>query len=82
MLRATLTDMEAHGAPAAAVESQQKSIATSEQQAAEMAYNRGAMLVNAGDVAAAQPHIERASQHPTLHTKALDLLERLRARQR
>jgi hypothetical protein len=30
----------------------------------------------------AQPHIERASQHPTLHAKALDLLERLRARQR
>lgn len=78
MQRATLADLIAHGAPAAAVESQTKGIATSEQQAAEMAYNRGVMLANAGDVDAAHGHIERAGRHPTLQTKAADLLQRLR----
>lgn len=76
-LRATLDDLLEHEAPAAAIESQRKSIATSEQQAAEMAYNRGVMLANAGDVAAARGHIERGGRHPTLQSKAGALLERL-----
>ena len=76
-LRATLDDLLKHEAPAGAIESQRKSIATSEQQAAEMAYNRGVMLANAGDVAAARGHIERGGRHPTLQPKAGALLQRL-----
>jgi tetratricopeptide (TPR) repeat protein len=80
MLQATLDDLVTRGAAARAIDSQREAVATSEQQAAEMAYNRGAMLANAGDVAAALPHVERAGRHPTLTAKAADLLERLRAR--
>lgn len=80
MQRATLADLIANGAPAVAIESQNQGIAASEQQAAEMAYNRGVMLVNAGDVGSARSHIERAALHPTLQTKAADLLQRLAAR--
>jgi tetratricopeptide (TPR) repeat protein len=79
--RATLADLIAHGASAAAVESQTKGIATSEQQAAEMAYNRGVMLANAGDVDSARGHIERAGRHPTLQAMAADLLQRLARKQ-
>jgi tetratricopeptide (TPR) repeat protein len=81
MQRATLADLVAHGAPAEAIESQEKGIATSEQQAAEMAYNRGVMLANAGDVDSARGHIERAGRHPTLQAKATDLLQRLDRKQ-
>jgi tetratricopeptide (TPR) repeat protein len=79
-LRATLNELIARRASEAAIDSQQKSIAESEQRAAEMAYNRGVMLANAGDVATAQGHIERAGRHPTLQSKATDLLQRLRTR--
>ena len=79
--RATLADLIRHGAPAAAIESQEKGIATSEQQAAEMAYNRGVMLANAGDVDSARGHIERAGRHPTLQAKAADLLQRFERKQ-
>jgi tetratricopeptide (TPR) repeat protein len=78
--RATLADLIAHGAPAAAIESQNEGIAASEQQAAEMAYNRGVMLANAGDVGSARAHIERAGRHPTLQVKAAELLQRLLCR--
>jgi hypothetical protein len=79
-LRATLADLVKHGAPVAAIESQKKAIAESEQEAAKMAYNRGVMLINVGDVATARGHIERAGRHPTLQSKAIDLLERLASR--
>jgi tetratricopeptide (TPR) repeat protein len=79
-LRATLADLVANGAPAAAIESQHKGIAESERQAAEMAYNRGAMLANAGDIAGARGHVERAGRHPTLQVKAATLLDRLSRR--
>jgi tetratricopeptide (TPR) repeat protein len=77
MQRATLADLIAHRAPTAAIESQEKGIATSEQQAAEMAYNRGVMLATGGDVDSARGHIERAGRHLTLQAKAADLLQRL-----
>lgn len=79
-LRKTLDDLRAHTWAAPAIESQQKAIVDTEQQAAEMAFNRGAMLANAGDLAAARTHIERAGRHPALRVKAAERLERLRSR--
>jgi tetratricopeptide (TPR) repeat protein len=79
-LRATLNDLVAHGAPVPAIESQQKALATADQQAAEMAYNCGVMFANAGDIGTARGHIERASKHPALQEKASGLLQRVEKR--
>ena len=76
-LRASLEQLLQRNAPPAAVEDQRRSIATAEQQSAEMAYNRGVMAGNAGDIANARAHLERASRHPVLQQKAQEMLQRV-----
>jgi tetratricopeptide (TPR) repeat protein len=76
-LRKSLEELLQRNAPPAAVDEQRRSIATAEQQSAEMAYNRGVMAANAGDNATARAHLERASRNPALQQKAQEMLQRV-----
>ena len=76
-LRASLEQLLQRNAPPKTVDDQRRSIATAEQQSAEMAYNQGVMAANAGDMANARAHLERASRHPALQQKATEMLQRV-----